>query len=170
MATDYFIKIDGVDGESGDKSHSKWIEVVRFGHGARQNITTGRATDVAGRGQFDPFVFIHKVDKATPKLQHHCMSGQKVGKVIFHVCRAIGGSQVPVYEVTLENVKVSSARVFTAATTNDTEGVLVPDAAYLPYEEVELVAGKTTWKVTPIKPDNTKDGAVETNFDQITNS
>ena len=37
-------------------------------------------------------------------------------------------------------------------------------------EEVELVVGKMTWKVTPIKPDNTKDGAVEASFNQVENS
>ncbi len=37
-------------------------------------------------------------------------------------------------------------------------------------EEVDLVAGKMTWKVTPIKADNTKDGAIEAAFDQIANS
>jgi hypothetical protein len=33
-----------------------------------------------------------------------------------------------------------------------------------------LVVGKLTWKVTPIKPDNTKDGAIEAAFDQIANA
>ena len=37
-------------------------------------------------------------------------------------------------------------------------------------KEVDLVAGKITWKVTPIKEDNTKDGAIEASFDQISNS
>ena len=44
------------------------------------------------------------------------------------------------------------------------------DGAYLPLEQVELVAGKITWKYTAIKPDNTKDGAVEANFNQIENA
>jgi hypothetical protein len=36
-------------------------------------------------------------------------------------------------------------------------------------ETVDLVAGKITWKVTPIKPDGSKDGAIEAAFDQIAN-
>ncbi|MBP5243370.1 MAG: type VI secretion system tube protein Hcp, partial [Succinivibrio sp.] len=28
MASDFYVKIDGIDGNSNDKSHSKWIEVV----------------------------------------------------------------------------------------------------------------------------------------------
>ena len=30
MASDFFVKIDGIDGESNDKNHSKWIEVLEF--------------------------------------------------------------------------------------------------------------------------------------------
>ena len=102
MASDFYVKIDGIDGDSNDKSHGKWIEVVAFSHGAIQNVGAGRATDVSGRGAFEPFTFVHLIDKATPKIQQFCMSGQKVAKVQFQVCRAIAGKQEPIYEITLE--------------------------------------------------------------------
>lgn len=175
MATDFFVKIDGIEGESNDRSHGKWIEVIGFNHGAMQNIGAGRATDVAGRGQFVPFIFTHLLDKATPKIQQFCMSGQKIAKVEFQVCRAIGGAQVPVYEVKLENVKIARAEIKTVAVEGTKTGSLLDTFSgvgnsYQPVEQVELIAGKMTWKVTPIKPDNTKDGAVEASFDQIANS
>lgn len=173
MASDFFIKIDGVDGESNDKSHGKWIDVIAFEHGSLQNVGVGRATDVSGRGQFTPFSFTHLVDKATPKLQQFCMSGQKIAKVQFAVCRAIAGLQVPVYEVTLENVKISKTQVKTAV--SGTSAPLLDtfagvDGTYIPVELVEMIAGKITWKVTAIKPDNSKDGAVEASFNQVENS
>ncbi|WP_044143789.1 type VI secretion system tube protein Hcp, partial [Succinimonas amylolytica] len=62
MASDFFIKLDGIDGESNDKAHGKWIEVVNFKHGSLQNITAGRTTDVSGRGSFTPFTFVHMLD------------------------------------------------------------------------------------------------------------
>jgi hypothetical protein len=37
-------------------------------------------------------------------------------------------------------------------------------------EEVQLIAAEVTVKVTPIKPDGTKDGAIETKWNQVTNS
>ncbi len=160
MATDFFLKLDGIDGESNDKGHAKWIELISFDHGAMQNISIQRGADVAGRGQFMPFKFTHAVDKATPKLQLSCMNGQKIAKAEFAYCRAIAGAQVAVYEITMENVKVARAEVKTV----DSEGTLQP------VEEIELVAGKMSWKVTPIKPDNTKDGAIEAVFDQISNA
>lgn len=160
MASDYFVKLDGIDGESNDKGHSKWIEVLAFTHGAAQNISMSRGVDVAGRGQFTAFTFVHALDKAVPKLLHFCMSGQKISKVEFHVCRAIAGAQVPVYEVTLENVKIGKVTVDT----------IDCDGTKQPVSNVELCAAKETWKFTAIKPDNTKDGAVEANFDQVANS
>lgn len=163
MASDFFLKLEGIDGQSNDKSHAKWIEVLAFSHGSTQNVTLARGADVAGRGQFLPFSFTHLVDKATPKLQQFCMNGQKIAKVEFHVCRAIAGSQVPVYEIKMENVKVAKSEVKVQVLD---DGVIAAE----PIEVVELVAGKMTWKVTPIKPDNTKDGAIEASFDQISNS
>ncbi|MBQ9273993.1 MAG: type VI secretion system tube protein Hcp, partial [Succinivibrio sp.] len=47
MATDFFIQLDGIDGESNDKGHSKWVEVQNFSHGSLQNISSGRPTDVS---------------------------------------------------------------------------------------------------------------------------
>ncbi|MBQ8478462.1 MAG: type VI secretion system tube protein Hcp [Succinivibrio sp.] len=173
MANDFFIKIDGIDGESSDRAHGKWIEVIGFSHGSTQAIAAGRATDVSGRGHFEPFVFTHLLDKATPKLQQFCMSGQKVAKVQFQVCRAVAGSQVPVYEVTLENVKISKTTVTTISTEGGSSDLFASfsgmDSTYLPVERVEMVASKITWKVTAIKPDNTKDGAVESSFNQVEN-
>ncbi len=173
MASDFFIKIDGIDGESNDKAHSKWIEVIGFEHGSLQNVGVGRATDVSGRGQFIPFSFTHLVDKATPKLQKFCMSGQKVAKVQFVVCRAVAGAQVPVYEVTMENVKIAKCQIKSVA--QGASGDLLnsfagADGVYIPTEVVELVPGKMTWKCTAIKPDNTKDGAVEDSFNQVENA
>ncbi len=173
MATDFFIKIDGIDGESSDKGHAKWIEVIGFEHGSLQNVGVGRATDVSGRGQFVPFSFTHLVDKATPKLQKFCMSGQKVAKVQFVVCRAVAGAQVPVYEVTMENVKIAKCLVKSVAPGQSSDllnSFAGADGVYIPTEVVELVPGKMTWKSTAIKPDNTKDGAVEDSFNQVENA
>ena len=148
MALDFYVQINGIDGQSNDKGHSKWIEAIAFSHGSKQQIASERATAVAGRGTFEPFIFVHEIDKATPKLQQFCMSGQKIDKVKVEVCSAVAGVQTPVYEVTLEQVKVISAKV----------------------QAGELAAGKITWKSVAIKPDGSKDGAVEANFNQIENA
>ncbi len=159
MALDFYVQIDGIDGQSNDKGHSKWIEAIAFSHGAKQQIASERATSVAGRGVFEEFAFVHEVDKATPKIQQFCMSGQKIDKVKIEVCSAVAGIQTPVYEVTLEQVKIIGAHIEAGA------GEQPPVV-----ERVSLAAGKATWKATAIKPDGSKDGAVEANFNQIENA
>jgi type VI secretion system Hcp family effector len=163
MAGAYFLQLEGIEGQASDKAHDKWLELISFAHGTSQNVSIQRGGDVAGRGQFDPFVFTHAVDKATPKIQLYCMNGSKIGKAVLQYCRVIGGAQTPVYEVTLENVRVAKAAVKTIDTGTD------DPLAQQPVETVELVAGKINWKVTPIKPDGSKDGAIEAVFDQIAN-
>jgi type VI secretion system secreted protein Hcp len=164
MASVYFLKLDGIDGQSNDKGHDKWIELISFSHGSHQNVSIERGGDVAGRGQFLPFAFTHAVDKATPKLQQYCVTGQKIGKAQLQYCRVISGAQTAVYEATFENARVVSALVKTLDT--KTDDVLSEQ----PVEVVELVAAKITWKVTPIKADGSKDGAIEASFDQIANA
>jgi type VI secretion system Hcp family effector len=164
MASVYFLQLDGIEGQAADKAHDKWLELVSFSHGATQNVSIQRSGDVAGRGQFIPFKFVHAVDKATPKIQLYSMNGNKINKAVFQYCRVIGGTQTSVYEVTLENVRVAKAEVKTIDTSETTDPL-----AQQPVEEVELVAAKTTWKVTPIKPDGSKDGAIEAAYDQIAN-
>jgi type VI secretion system Hcp family effector len=165
MASVYFLQLDGIEGQAADKAHDKWLELVSFSHGSSQNVSIQRSGDVAGRGQFLPFKFTHAVDKATPKIQLYSMNGNKIDKAVFQYCRVIGGTQTPVYEVTLENVRVAKAEIRTIDT-SDTSDPL----AQQPVEEVELVAAKATWKITPIKPDGSKDGAIEASYDQIANA
>ncbi|GHU44422.1 hypothetical protein FACS1894190_15800 [Spirochaetia bacterium] len=159
----YFLQLDGIEGQAADKAHDKWLELISFSHGASQNVSIQRAGDVVGRGQFTPVSFTHAVDKATPKLQLYCMNGNKIGKATLQYCRVVGGSQTPVYEVVMENVRVAKTDVCTLNSSKD------DPLSLQPVEAVELVAGKVTWKVTPIKPDGTKDGTIEASFDQIAN-
>ena len=74
----------------------------------------------------------------------------------------------------LEQVKVISAKVQAGQAGFSREDIAfklpgTPDAPSL-VEVVELAAGKITWKSVAIKPDGSKDGAVEANFNQIENA
>ena len=164
MASVYFLQLDGIEGQSSDAKHEKWLELLGFSHGSQQNINIQASADVQGRGQYIPFTFTHAVDKATPKLQLSCMKGEVIKTAKFEYCRVLGGEQTPVYELTMSSIRVARAEVKT----------IKPDpndaASQQPIEEVELVASEITVKVTPIKPDGTKDGAIETKWNQVTNN
>jgi type VI protein secretion system component Hcp len=82
----------------------------------------------------------------------------------FEYCRGLGGAQTPVDELTMKSVRVAKAEIKTVSPKAD------DPASQQPVEEVDLVAAEITVKVTPIKPDGTKDGAIETKWNQVTNS
>lgn len=44
MAVDMFMKIDGVDGESTDDAHKKWIELLSYSHGVSQPTSGASGT------------------------------------------------------------------------------------------------------------------------------
>lgn len=173
MATDAYIKIDGIDGQSTDKGHSNWVDVLAFNVGTLQNVTAGRAVESSGRGELEPFTFVHVVDKATPKLQEATISGKNIKNVEFHVAQAVGGAQTPVLEIKLEQVKIIHSSITLAKEGFANEQVGTDKFSFLTgqlVEEVSLAAGKISWKVTPIKPDGTKDGAVETKWNVLQNT
>ena len=72
---DYFLKIEGVDGESTDDKHKGEIELESFSWGETQRGTAGHGGG-SGAGKVMPqdFNFVKKVDKASPVL---LMSGAR---------------------------------------------------------------------------------------------
>lgn len=151
-----YIYIDGIEGESNDSKHAKWIDVLDFSHGATHNGTEATSY-VSSRGTFEPFVFVHEIDKATPKLQESCMKGNRIPTVELSVCRQIAGVQVEIYKVKLEDVQIVSAEVKTMS---------FDDGSFKIVEEVTLLAQKQTWTATTVTIDNANGGNSEASYDQ----
>jgi type VI secretion system secreted protein Hcp len=109
-AVDYFLKIDGVDGESTDDKHKGEIDVESFSWGVTQSGTQsfggGGGT---GKAQFHDFNFTKVVSKASPVLFQACASGQHIKQAVF-VGRTAGderaGNQLLKY--TFSDILVSS--------------------------------------------------------------
>ncbi len=159
MASDFFIKIDGIKGSCKDANHKDWIPVRTFRHGTKQTIAKDSSTEVVGRGEFQLFEFSHLVDISAPKIQEATMKGTIFKSVQLHVCRAIAGKQEIVYDVKMTNVKIQSANM---------EIIEIEEGIKCPVEFVKMTSDSATWKVVPINPDNTKGGAVETSCNQLT--
>ena len=153
----YYLKIDGIEGACRDSKHDRWIDVVSFSHGAVQAAQTDPGDSSAEESAFEPIVFTHKVDKATPKLQQSCMSGHRIRSAEFQATASIAGQQTTVYKVAMDGVSILSARVYTM--TDETGN------SYL-VEEVQLLADKLTWTATTIGLDNAGGGSTEASFDQ----
>jgi len=75
-AVDYFLKIDGIVGESTDNKHKDQIELLSFSWGASNagQVTSGHG----GRVTFQDFEFTKLFDKASPQIFLKCVNGQHI--------------------------------------------------------------------------------------------
>jgi len=131
-AVDYFLKIDGIEGESGDHKHKNEIEIESFSFGETNSGTSRHGTGGgAGKVSMQDFHFVMKTNKASPKLFLACANGEhfptatvvarKAGKTpqsflkwIFHECLVssfqTGGSGssdvIPLDQVSLNFAKL----------------------------------------------------------------
>ena len=107
MAVDYFLKLDGIDGESKDSKHSGEIDLESFSWGETQ---TGSHSfgggGGAGKVQMQDFHFVMKANKASPKLFLACAEGEHIKKGVL-TCRKAGKEQQEFLKVSLEDVLVT---------------------------------------------------------------
>lgn len=109
MASDIFLKIEDVDGESTDRAHPGSIEIFSFSWGVSNPTTISSATGGAGAGKasFQDLHFTSSSTKASPLLAKACAAGTHFPKAVLSV-RKSGGQQQDYYKVTLSEVYVSS--------------------------------------------------------------
>lgn len=105
-ATPAYMKVGGIDGESTDKDHDKWIDVISvdWGSGSAQPARPGaRAGEV---------VITRRLDRASPKLVEKIAQETVVPKVVLHAPAGGDGSTYQAFE--LENVRITSYSISTA--------------------------------------------------------
>jgi len=109
-----YIKFDGIDGESQDKAHKGWSEIVSFSQpiskpGGGATGPTRRRGDVV----LDDIVVVKQLDKASPKLAESICNGKVFPKVEIHLTGPSEGStcQGTFYAYELKNVMITSYKV-----------------------------------------------------------
>jgi type VI secretion system secreted protein Hcp len=101
---DYFLKIDGIQGESLDNKHKGEIELVSFGWGV--DVASGGEGGGGGTGKahVEPFHFTMRTNKASPQLFLATVSGKHLKEATLSVRRA--GKQA------IEYLKIKFTEVF----------------------------------------------------------
>jgi len=109
MAFDAFLKIDGIQGESTDKTHPGEIEIESFSWGV--NAPTNSAGSGAGVGKvvFSDLTIMKVVDTASPALFKTAASGKLLPAVQL-TCRKAGERQQEFLTVKMTDVLISSYR------------------------------------------------------------
>ena len=151
-ASDYFLKLDGIDGESTDERHNNWIEVLSFSWGVSNSgsMASGGGGGT-GKASFSDLHITKTVDKSSPKLMLAVATGEHL-KTLDLTLRKAGGTAMDYYVVHMEDVVVSSYS--TTGSTGDT-----------PMEEVSFTYQKITWEYTPQKADGTAGAAIKAGYD-----
>ena len=110
MAVDYFINIDGIQGESEDSAHTNQIPVLSFSWGATQPGTFGNGTGgTAGKASFSDFSFTMQTCKATTDLMAACASGKHIASAILYCRKSTGdGGQQDYMTWTMSPIIISS--------------------------------------------------------------
>lgn len=101
MAVDYFLKIDGIPGDSTDAKHPGEIEVESWSWGETNLV--GSTSNVA----MQDFNFVARTSIASPLLFLRCADGAQVGKAML-TSRRSGEQPFEFLRWTLDNVVVTS--------------------------------------------------------------
>jgi type VI secretion system secreted protein Hcp len=108
MATDIFLALDGIKGESSDSKHKEAIEVLAWSWGLSNSGTFHTGTGGgAGKSNFQDISITKHVDKATADLLYACASGKHLKKGTLFVRKA-GEKPLEYLIYTLESILVSS--------------------------------------------------------------
>jgi len=134
MAIDYFLRIDGVPGESLDVKHKGEIDVESWSWGEAHPVPPGGGASGSGTGkvQMQDFNFTAKVSTASPNLMLACASGKHFKSAVL-TARKAGKSQQDFLTFSLSDVLVSAYQ------TGGAEGEVVPgDSVSLNFAKIQV--------------------------------
>jgi len=151
---DYFLKLDGIEGESQDSKHKGEIQLESWSWGATQ--TGGHSYGGgggAGKVQMQDFHFTMKLNKASPKLMLSCADGSHIKKAIL-TCRKAGKEQQEYLVVNMEDLLVSSYQTGGAGSSD-----------VVPIDQISLNFAKISYAYKEQKADGSLGGAVTVGYD-----
>jgi type VI secretion system secreted protein Hcp len=158
-AVDYFLKVQGVEGESGDAKHKNEIQLESWSFGATQGGTMAfGGGGGAGKVAMQDFHFVMKTQKASPKLFLACANGEHIKNAVL-TCRKAGKEQQEFLKYTFSDLLISSFQ---------TGGTGSGDV--LPMDQVSFNFAKIESEYKEQKLDGTLAGAIKMHYDLKTNT
>jgi type VI secretion system secreted protein Hcp len=115
-AFDYFLKIDGIDGESTDAQHKGEVDLDSWSWGETQPHPASTGSVVgAGKVTMSDFSFTTRLSKASPKLFLACAEGSHIKAAWLTARRAAGKASDYFLKWTFSDLLVSSYQTGAAA-------------------------------------------------------
>ena len=158
MAVDYFLKIEGIDGESKDKKHGKEIDLLSWSWGESQSGSSAYGGGGgAGKVSMQDFSFTMNNNAASPKLVLACANGSHIKSALL-TCRKAGKDQQEYLKIKFADLLISSFQ------TGGSSG------AEIPIDSISFNFSKIEYEYYPQKPDGTLDAKVPVHWDLKTNT
>lgn len=150
---DYYLKIDGIEGEAADSKHKNEIDIESWSWGATQSGSHAYGGGGgAGKVAMQDFHFTMRVNKSSPKLLLACASGQHI-KSAFLTCRKAGKEQQEYMKVKFTDLLISSFQ------TGGSGGDVVP------VDQISLNFAKIEYEYYPQKEDGTLGSKIPVHWD-----
>jgi type VI secretion system secreted protein Hcp len=155
---DYFLRVDGVPGESNDAKHKGEIEVLSWSWGEVNEAPPRGPGGGAGAGKVDmsDLTVVAQFSKASPQLLLACASGKHFKSAVL-TARKAGKAQADYLTFSLTDVLVSSYQVDGSADAN------------VPTDSVGLSFGKIQVEYKEQKADGSLGDAVKVGWDRKAN-
>ncbi len=153
-AVDYFLKLDGIKGESTDDKHKAEIDVESWSWGETNSGShAGGGGGGAGKVVMQDFHFTMRMNKATPELFLACATGKHIKEALL-TCRKAGTEQQEFLKIKFSDLLVSSYQ-----TGGSSGGDVIPT------DQISLNFSKIEYEYKPQKADGTLDGPVKAGYD-----
>lgn len=150
---DYFLKIDGIPGESQAEKHKDEVDVLSWSWGETQSGTFAvGGGGGAGKVAMQDFNFVMTANKASPKLMLACATGQHIPKATLSCNKAGKGAQ-EYMKITFSDLLVSSYQV------GGSSGDVVP------VDQISLNFSKIEYEYKPQTSAGGAGGTVKASFD-----
>ncbi len=150
---DYFLKIDGIPGESTDDKHKGEIDLESWSWGATQSGTyAGGGGGGAGKVSMQDFHFVMRHNKASPLLMKAMATGQHIKEAKL-TCRKAGGEQQEYMTIKFSDLLISSYQ------TGGSNGDVIP------LDQITFNFAKIEHEYKPQKEDGTLDSPVKAGYD-----
>jgi type VI secretion system secreted protein Hcp len=111
MAVDFFLKLDGINGESADDKHKDEITVMSFSWGASQvTSVSGSGGSGAGKADLSDLNIMKNYDSASSPLYKALLKGDHIKTGVLTAIKA-GADGKPFIQISLKELYVTSIQI-----------------------------------------------------------
>jgi len=153
-SVDFFLKIDGIEGESTQKGHEKEIEIQSWSFGVSNTGSfAGNMGGGSGKASFQDIHVSVPISKASPKLWLACATGEHIKSAIL-TARKAGKTQQKYLIIKMADLLVSSYH------NGGTEG-----SGVMPMDQIALNFTKFEIGYAPQKIDGSLEAYINVGYD-----